>query len=176
MPPFTPDERLRAFGNQLIEVHLWLREELTRLRDGVDDPDVRPRELRAHCLAFCAALTRHHTGEDAGAFRVLADQVPELAPVLRELAADHHLVAETLRRVEQLVGGTAPPDEVRTELDTLAALLETHFVYEEKKLVGALNALTEGSTEDLLGVSLPPPEGGPDRTGPIARRGGRRHR
>ncbi|MFV2111030.1 hypothetical protein ACFHW0_01660 [Micromonospora sp. LOL_025] len=45
---------------------------------------------------------------------------------------------------------------MRAELDTLAALLETHFVYEEKKLVGALNALTAGSTEGLLGVPLPP--------------------
>ncbi|MER7420710.1 hemerythrin domain-containing protein [Micromonospora peucetia] len=161
MSPFTPDERLRAFGNQLIEIHLWLREELARLRDGVGDPGVRPRDLRTHCLAFCAAVTRHHTGEDAGAFRVLADQVPELAPVLHELEADHHLVAETLRRVEKLVGGTAPPDKVRTELDTLAALLETHFVYEEKKLVDALNALTGGSTEGLLGVPLPPLDGGP---------------
>ncbi|MEU2662328.1 hemerythrin domain-containing protein [Micromonospora sp. DT46] len=156
MPPFTPDERLRAFGNQLIEIHLWLREELARLRDGVGDPGVRPRDLRTHCLAFCAALTRHHTGEDAGAFRVLAEQVPELVPVLRELEADHHIVAEALHRVEELADATAPPHEVRAELDTLAALLETHFVYEEKKLVGALNALTAGSTKGLLGVPLPP--------------------
>ncbi|MGN9765216.1 hemerythrin domain-containing protein [Micromonospora sp. SD12] len=160
MPPITPHERLRAFGNQLVEIHLWLREELARLREGVDDPGVRPRDLRAHCLAFCAALTRHHTGEDAGAFRVLGEQVPELAPVLRELEADHHIVADALRRVEELVGGAAPPDEVRAELDTLAALLETHFVYEEKKLVRALNGLTEGSTESLLGVPLPPPQDG----------------
>ncbi|MEU7996100.1 hemerythrin domain-containing protein [Micromonospora sp. NPDC049060] len=156
MPPITPHERLRALGNQLVEIHLWLREELARLREGVGDPGVRPRDLRAHCLAFCAALTRHHNGEDAGAFRVLGERVPELAPVLRELEADHHIVAEALRRVEELVGGAAPPDEMRAELDTLAALLETHFVYEEKKLVRALNELTEGSTEGLLGVPLPP--------------------
>jgi iron-sulfur cluster repair protein YtfE (RIC family) len=158
--PSTPDERLRAFGNQLIEIHLWLREELTRIRDGLGDPRVRPRDLRTHCLAFCAALTRHHTGEDAGAFRVLADRVPELTPVLRELEADHHVVAGLLHRVEELADAAAPPDEVRAELDTLAALLESHFVYEEKKLVGALNALTAGTTEGLFGVPVAPPEPG----------------
>jgi hypothetical protein len=41
-----------------------------------------------------------------------------------------------------------------TELDTLAALLESHFGYEEKKLVAALNSLGAhaGTTEGLLGT------------------------
>lgn len=30
---------------------------------------------------------------------------------------------------------------MRSELDSLAALMETHFVYEEKRIVSALNAL-----------------------------------
>jgi hemerythrin-like domain-containing protein len=99
--------RLTAFGNQLIEVHLWLREELARLREDVDsylDGGERPRELRAHCLTFCSALSRHHTGEDDGAFPVLAEQFPELRPVLEELRRDHHMVAGILRRLEELLG------------------------------------------------------------------------
>ena len=32
----TMDERLRAFGTQLITVHDWLRKELSRLRDDMD--------------------------------------------------------------------------------------------------------------------------------------------
>jgi hypothetical protein len=35
-----------------------------------------------------------------------------------------------------------PAQEVRKELDGLAALLESHFVYEEKKIVTALNGLS----------------------------------
>ena len=99
--PLEPSDRLTAFGNQLIEVHLWLREELTRLRESVDSyldgHGERPRELRAHCLTFCSALSRHHTGEDDGAFPVLAEQFPELRPVLEELARDHHMVTGILR-------------------------------------------------------------------------------
>jgi hypothetical protein len=143
----TADGRLTAFGNQLIEVHLWLREELAALRENIDTylaGDARPRELRAHCLTFCSALNRHHTGENDRAFPELAERFPELRPVLDELRRDHRLVEESLRRLEALLGGlgqTMNPVEVRGELDGLAALMATHFVYEEKRIVSALNAL-----------------------------------
>ncbi|HXA60280.1 MAG TPA: hemerythrin domain-containing protein [Streptosporangiaceae bacterium] len=143
----TPDGRLAAFGNQLIDVHLWLREELAVLREDIDAYLVggaRPRELRAHCLTFCSALNRHHTGEDDGAFPELAEQFPELRSVLDELRRDHRLVEDSLQRLEALLGGLGQeldPVVVRSELDSLAALMETHFVYEEKRIVSALNAL-----------------------------------
>jgi iron-sulfur cluster repair protein YtfE (RIC family) len=161
--PTGPNGRLTAFGNQLIEIHLWLREELARLREDVDSylagSSERPRALQAHCLTFCSALSRHHTGEDDAAFPVLAAQFPELRPAIRELQHDHHLVAGILRNLEELLGGLvagpgpAEAQRVRSELDGLAALLESHFVYEEKKLVAALNSLNAqaGTTADLLG-------------------------
>lgn len=161
-PTGSPAGRLAAVGNQMIEIHLWLSAELARLRAGLDTPgDARPsRDLRAHCLTFCAALGRHHTGEDAGAFRLLAEEVPELRPVIQNLITDHEVVAGILERVEALLAGDTamPVVEVRAELDGLAALLESHFRYEEKRLVAALNALTgrAGTTEELLGLTRPP--------------------
>ncbi len=143
----TPHGRLTAFGNQLIEVHLWLRREIDDLREDVEAQiaeGVRPRELRAHCLTFCSALDRHHTGEDGGAFPRLAEEFPELRPVLEELQRDHRLIEDSLRRLEELLDGLderTDPVAVRGELDGLAALMETHFVYEEKRIVAALNAL-----------------------------------
>jgi hypothetical protein len=171
--PTEPSDRVRALGNQLVDVHLWLRDQLDQLRDDVDAflddpgpdsasrppppsqpsrdlPNVRNlRDLRAHCLTFCSALTRHHTGEDAGPFPVLAAQVPELRPVIDELMRDHRLVTDALRRVEEVLDGLGRVPEndearrrrVRSELDTLAALLETHFSYEERRLGSALNDL-----------------------------------
>ncbi|WP_334630456.1 hemerythrin domain-containing protein [Micromonospora sp. CPCC 205539] len=158
-PTSSPAGRLAAVGNQMIEIHLWLTAELARLRASLDTAapeDAHPsRDLRAHCLAFCAALGRHHTAEDGGAFRLLADQVPELRPVLANLITDHEVVAGILGRIEDLLGGATPMPvaRVRGELDGLAALLESHFRYEEKRLVTALNALTgqPGTVEDLLG-------------------------
>ncbi|MET8259580.1 hemerythrin domain-containing protein [Micromonospora sp. NPDC005553] len=157
-PTGSPAGRLAAVGNQMIEIHLWLSAELARLQASLDTPS---RDLRAHCLTFCAALGRHHTGEDAGAFRLLAEEAPELRPVIDNLITDHEVVAGILERVEALLGGDAavPVAEVRAELAGLAALLESHFRYEEKRLVTALNALTgrPGTTEDLLGLSAPGP-------------------
>lgn len=188
----SPSGRLTALGTQLIEIHDWLREELARLRASLDSPGGAgtglSRELRAHCAGFCAALDRHHTGEDGGAFRLLAEQVPELRPVLAELSADHRLVADVLRRIEALLAGAsggragdgtaagrtaddgsaadgsatggpaANGAAVRAELDGLAALLESHFTYEERKLVAALDAVTGGTAEELLGLDVPDEE------------------
>ncbi|MFF5202691.1 hemerythrin domain-containing protein [Micromonospora parva] len=156
-PNGSPADRLTAVGNQMIEIHLWLSAELARLRADLGTPS---RHLRAHCLTFCAALGRHHTGEDAGAFRLLAEQVPELRPVIDNLITDHEVVAGILERVEALLAGgdAVPVEQVRGELDGLAALLESHFRYEEKRLVTALNALTgrAGTAEELLGLTAPP--------------------
>ncbi|WP_406859157.1 hemerythrin domain-containing protein [Streptomyces sp. HUAS MG47] len=143
----TSHGRLTAFGHQLIEVHLWLREELAALRQDVDAylaGGTRVRELRTHCLTFCSALDRHHNGENDFAFVKVAEQFPELRPVLEELRRDHQLVDDSLQRLETLVGELAPesdPTAFRRELDSLAALIETHFTYEEKRIVAALNAL-----------------------------------
>lgn len=159
IPDNVPGDRLAAFGNQLIDVHIWLREELARLQDDVDDHlaggGARPRELQAHCLAFCSALTRHHTAEDDSVFPALARRFPELAPVLEQLAHDHHIVTGILGRLQDLLDGIAPaPDaaearRVRGELDGLVALVESHFTYEEKKLTAALNALDTPLPDDF---------------------------
>lgn len=115
-------------------------------------------------MAFCSMLHRHHTGEDGGAFSVLAVRFPELRPVIDELERDHRMVADILRRLADLDGmgrRVADPDlarRVRAELSGLTALLESHFTYEERRLVAALNSLDTGAgtTEDLLGIPLPP--------------------
>lgn len=161
--PTGPGGRLTALGNQLIEVHIRLREELARLRDEVDsDLDGWPPrlpELPEHCLAFCAAVSRHHTREDYRAFPILAEELPELRPVIDELERDHRVVAGILRALEELLAGLgagadpASAQQVRGELDGLAAVLESHFGYEERKLVAALNSLAArtGTAEDLFG-------------------------
>lgn len=149
--PSISNGRLTAFGDQLVQVHNWLRKELARLHDDLGSVAAgraeRLRDLRAHCLTFCSALTRHHTGEDGGAFLVLAEKFPELRPVLEELAHDHDVVTGILERLEELVGAVGPessPAEilhVQRELDGLTAIMESHFFYEEKRIVAALNSL-----------------------------------
>lgn len=140
------DDRLTAFGNQLIESHIRLREQLSALRDGT----YTGTDLRTHCLTFCSVLATHHEAEDDGGFPVLAKHFPELRPVLTELSNDHRQVAEVLDRLKEL--SAMDGQTTRRELDTLAALLETHLGYEEKKLVAALNTLRPDE-EDTAAVT-----------------------
>ena len=131
--------RLVAFGNQLVQAHIALRERIDALRDGLAD-GARVTDLWSHCLSFCAALERHHTAEDDGVFPVLAREHPELRPVLDELGRDHRIVSDALRALEGL--RDADPLVLRQEIDSVAALMETHFTYEERKIADVLTALT----------------------------------
>jgi hemerythrin-like domain-containing protein len=143
-------ERASAFGDTLVKVHDFLRRSLHGLRAELAEPSrssslsaMPGYSLQAYCVGFCAAVTGHHTREDDVAFPLLAQQVPELAPVLLELQCDHVLIASILKRVEELAEsvekkGTAA---VLAELDGLAAVLESHFRWEERRVGAALDGL-----------------------------------
>ncbi len=144
---------MRAIGRELVRVHQWLRDELARIHDHIDSGDELIR-LQVHCVAFCAAITRHHTSEDATAFPMVGAEMPELAPVLEQLSQDHRLVEEIVGRLRTLLTAITPEnvDGVRREIDGLSAILESHFRWEEKALVDALDTVdTARSVEDLFG-------------------------
>ncbi len=144
------DDRVRGMGDFVVEVHDWLRGELKTLRAGVDeivagraDSLAMRKDLRTQCVAFCEALTRHHTGEDVGTFPMLAQRFPALAPMLTKLGEDHVVVAELQKRIRALVEGyvhgESDPVRLRDDFEVLANKLEAHFAYEEKTVVAALN-------------------------------------
>ncbi|WP_062436529.1 hemerythrin domain-containing protein [Herbidospora daliensis] len=131
-----PVGRLAAFGTQLVEVHLWLREELDRLVGG----ELAGRDLRVHCVAFCTALERHHVGEDTRGFPALEADFPELGPTLALLRRDHDMISGILARLADLA--RQPGDErIAGEIAGLAAIVTSHFAYEERTIVAALNRL-----------------------------------
>jgi hypothetical protein len=80
-------------------------------------------------------LTAHHTGEDAGAFPALVERFPELAPVVAKMAEDHVWISGILARVEELAR------QLAGELDGLAAVVESHFSFEECRIAAALDRL-----------------------------------
>ncbi|PXX55612.1 hemerythrin HHE cation binding domain-containing protein [Nocardia tenerifensis] len=144
----TDPHRARALGRELIDTHHWLRSELRRVTRLLDEyPATTPigplRDLRAHCLSFCQALTDHHTSEDETAFPVLAQRFPDLGPVLTELSADHHLVADILTRMTTALADVSVENlaTVRGELAGLSAILESHFQWEERRIAAALDKL-----------------------------------
>ncbi|MET0426172.1 MAG: nitroreductase/quinone reductase family protein [Actinoplanes sp.] len=123
----------RGLGDFLAEAHAWLRGDLDRLRRQVADGE-QPSPVRQHCLDFCSALDRHHTGEGRGAFPMLAQRFPALAPVLERLGEEHRQLRQRLLELEQ-----SDPD--LDKLDELADQLDAHFRYEERTIVAALNTL-----------------------------------
>ncbi|MFB8005020.1 hemerythrin domain-containing protein [Nocardia sp. NPDC056000] len=159
----TQSDRARALGRELIDTHNWLRGELKRVARELDEHRdgtlVLPlRELRGHCLAFCRALTNHHTNEDRTSFPVLAQRFPELAPVLTELSADHRLVADILTRMTTLLTDVQAETlaAVRSEIMGLSAILESHFQWEERRITAALDDLPTGdhTGKELFGTSI----------------------
>ena len=107
------------------------------------------RPLLAHCAAFCTALTRHHTGEDDRVFPALAQQFPDLAPIVAKLAEDHQLIGMVVGRIEAAAG----TPRLAGELDGLAAIMESHFAFEERRILRALDELrTDVPAAELFGT------------------------
>jgi hypothetical protein len=153
------DRRVRGLGEELFAVHDDLRARLRRLRAAPADAHALGRDLRLHCLAFCRALTVHHTGEDVHLFPLLAASAPELGPVIEKLAEDHVLIAGLLESLERLTAALPVdpgPDDVAAferEVDGIAAIVESHFSFEERRIRQALDRLdpAEHRAPDLFG-------------------------
>jgi hypothetical protein len=135
--------RAVAWGRQLSQAHAALRQQLQDVQAGLDSPRAGSG-LLTHCVAFCAALTAHHQGEDGGLFAELLRVRPDLADVVRKLAEDHQLVAGILTTVRDLADEAewATPERRLTigqELGGLAAIMESHFRYEERSISEAID-------------------------------------
>jgi hypothetical protein len=155
-------DRVVALSRQLTRAHQELRNQLAGIRDHLGDGarehaeqqhpgeqhpgEQHPRNgvLTTHCLAFCSALTAHHQGEDTGMFAALVRQRPELADTVKKLVQDHEMIASILVRVAELADQAAGGESgdrraIAWELDGLAAIMESHFRYEERAIGDALD-------------------------------------
>ncbi|BCJ76484.1 hypothetical protein CS0771_60280 [Catellatospora sp. IY07-71] len=142
----SPDsDRAVAFSLQLQQAHRQLRRQVETLKADLGRRRFDDDVLVTHCLAFCAALTTHHTGEDEGLFAELLRARPDLAKTVANLVQDHEMIGTILLRVTQLADEAARSpasglDAVGRELDGLMAIMESHFNYEERAISAALDA------------------------------------
>ncbi len=77
-------------------------------------------------------------------FAELLRERPDLAGTVSKLIEDHEMIASILSRVAELADDAARPqgpalEAIGRELDGLAAIMESHFNYEERALGGALD-------------------------------------
>jgi hemerythrin-like domain-containing protein len=130
--------RAAAWSQQLRQAHAALRQQLREVQAGVDSGPAGSG-LLAHCLAFCTALAAHHQGEDGGLFAELLRVRPDTSEVVRKLTEDHQMIAGILTSVRELAdeAARATPERqqaIGRELSGLAAIMESHFRYEERSI------------------------------------------
>jgi deazaflavin-dependent oxidoreductase (nitroreductase family) len=129
-------------GIVLTRIHDAFRRELRLIRDEVASTGVSVgAQLRVNCLTLCAGLRNHHIGEDGAIFPFLAEQRPDLTPVLEQLRDEHERIAALVAQLRAAVAGPADPALLRREVDRLTEELERHLSYEEERLVPALDAV-----------------------------------
>jgi len=161
--------RLIAWSRELRQVHVRLREALDLTRTAVAESrsavaesrsaeaesrsaEAATHELLLYCHGFCAALDGHHRGEDHLLFPAIKAAHPELEPVLRNLTQDHSMIAHLLGMLRAAVDRAAPAAELDRHLEGAAAIMESHFRYEERQLLSVLETLSlDAPPEEVLG-------------------------
>ena len=147
--------RLLAWSTELRTVHHRLRQALAASREAARDSvaaEVIGRDLLLFCHGFCAALDGHHRGEDRALFPAIERSHPHLAPVLRNLERDHAMIGRLLGGLRDALDRAASPEEIERHLGGVAAIMENHFHYEEKRLLTVLKDLQlDASVWDVLG-------------------------
>ena len=136
--------RLIAWSNELLRVHQRLRDALAIARTAArydGPPEDATRDLLLYCRGFCAALDGHHRGEERTLFPTIGAAHPHLAPALRSLEQDHAMISHLLGELAEAVNRAATTAELAMHLDGIAAVMETHFLYEERRLLHVLESL-----------------------------------
>lgn len=144
--------RLVAWDREMRTVHDRLRRALRLARDGLSEHEgeVDPAALGEltdpllYCWGLCTALTGHHEAEDERLFPGVERAHPELAGVLGELRHDHHLIELILADLRAVLSRRATAEEIARHLDGLAAIMDSHFGFEERTLLRVLDGLDLG--------------------------------
>lgn len=85
-------------------------------------------------------------------FPAIAAAHPDLAPVLRALEQDHSMIGHLLGGLQAAVESRSGPEVLARHLEGVAAIMESHFRYEERQLLTALDGLElSADPEEALG-------------------------
>lgn len=136
--------RLVAWSKELRSVHARLRDALAIVHKTAlsDEPaQAISRDLQLFCHGFCTALNGHHVSEDRELFPAIAAQNPELRETLRKLEQDHSMIAHLVAGLQSAIESGGPPTELSQHLEGIAAIMESHFRYEERQLLVVLETL-----------------------------------
>lgn len=124
-------------------MHARLRQALELVRAGLDASvgGGTVDDLLLHCRGFCAALSTHHSAEDAVLFPAIVAAHPHLAPTLARLTQDHSMLERLLTALRAAADRSASDDELARHLEGIEAIMASHFGFEERALAEVLETL-----------------------------------
>ena len=147
--------RLIAWDRELRSAHSRLRAALAATREAIADGEATPdatSELVLYCIGFCAALDGHHGAEDRALFPALRAERPELGGVIDKLMQDHSMLAHLLASLRTAAERGDDAASIGRHLDAIAAIMESHFRFEEREILEPLRALTlDADVTNVLG-------------------------
>lgn len=148
-------DRLIAWDEELRRAHTRLRAALEATRAAFDEGDDRPdaaSDLALFCIGFCSALDGHHLSEDRALFPALRAEHPELGDVIDKLMQDHSMLAHLLGALRTAVEDGERAETIERHLGGVAAIMESHFRFEEREILAPLRALhLDRAVPDVLG-------------------------
>lgn len=148
-------DRLIAWDQELRSAHSRLRAALAATRaalsEGGSAPDAAS-ELLLYCVGFCAALDGHHSAEDRALFPTLRAEHPELGGVIDKLMQDHSMLAHLLASLRAAAERGDDAVAIGGHLDGIAAIMESHFRFEEREILAPLRAIgLDADVQTVLG-------------------------
>lgn len=135
-------------------MHERLRESMALARRAIDGEVEVPEgmDLLVFCRGFCSALSGHHGSEDAALFPQILAERPDLEPVIDKLKQDHSMIEYLVGDLSAALDSGAAPADLHRHLDGIGAIMESHFGYEERRLLRVLESISPtGTPEELLG-------------------------
>jgi Luciferase-like monooxygenase/Hemerythrin HHE cation binding domain len=154
----------RAGQQTLLAIHQHLRQELSNLRDVIQEvrggrttaADARSYlntmtmrqnywTLGAFCAAYCRVVSVHHAIEDQSLFPDLKAADQSLGPIIERLQHEHEGIAKVLGEIDAalvaMVESDERLDETQIAVEHLSDALLAHLKYEEDQLLEPIGRL-----------------------------------
>ncbi|WP_327139575.1 hemerythrin domain-containing protein [Nocardia sp. NBC_01327] len=148
-----PATTIDFFGMYL--AHDACMRDLIRLSAAVAEGRLTAPSVRIGWETFLRQLDRHHSTEDAALWPLVRAAITDPADlaILDEMEAEHEGIGKLLAAVESGIATAGDPG-LRSDVDALAAALDTHFTHEEQMALPLIDRTVGGPGWAAFGAEM----------------------